>query len=93
MFKSYIKKTVGERKGNNQPVENIDGWGDTEEKNNNNCDTDSYFPQYSDDDSNDAGGCEKKRKVENAILTERRFKKVCDTWFYDKTLEVDSNDH
>ena len=58
MFKSHIKKTVGEEKGNNHP--DLDGCGDAEEKKNNKCGTDSYFPHES-DDSNDHGDCEKKQ--------------------------------
>ena len=46
--------TVGEEKGNNHP--DLDGCGDAEEKKNNKCDTDSYFPHDSDD-----GDCEKKQ--------------------------------
>jgi hypothetical protein len=32
-------------------------------------------------------------KLEKATPKERRFSKVCDTWFCDKTSEVDSNGH
>ena len=53
------EQTVDEEKGNKPPGEKIEGYGDFEEKNNNKCDIDSYFP-YNSDNSIDAGDSEKK---------------------------------
>ena len=106
------EQTVDEEKGKKPPGENIEGYGEFEEKNNN--ESDSYFPYYSDsDDRIDAGDCEKtsnmgvnkrklheklnpekkRRKFNTASPKERRYSKVCDSWFSLKASDFDPNGH
>ena len=75
------EQTVDEEKVKKPPGDNIEGYGEFEENNNN--ESDSYFPYYSDsDDRIDAGDCEKtsnmgvnKRKLHEKLNPEKKRRK------------------